>query len=681
MADICISYARADFERVRTLALALKAQGWSVWWDDDVRGGEVYAKDIQKALEEARVVVAVWSKSSIESNWVRDEAEFGRDRGTLVPISLDGAVPPLGFRQFQCTDLSQWNGEVPAPEKLLAAVAARLGTETPLPTAKPPLQRRSVLAIAAASALAAAVIGVAIAWIALAPGGGAKAPAQVKDAAASATVPATQVAAPEKSVAVLPFSALSSGVDDGYFADGLTEEIINALTTLPDLLVTARTSAFHFKRKNAPIPEIAATLGVAHVVEGSVRRSGDKVRITAQLIRAADGFHLWSEAFDRSLGDDLTVQGEIAESVAKALGVLLDEERRAVMTGVGVKSVDAFLAYQRGVDLFNRAHNDGPLIVLLAKANAEFEAAVAQAPDLAQAYFLHADYYAHFLIDEAPGHGPAYRSELGLGVAEAERRLIEDLDAALRREKDPRQRRVIEAVRNTVLPDWRGLQDRIERAYAEWNHCRTGLWLDQTGMLFGIGEAVHRRNVELARCDPLSTSGYGAVQSATWLGRPSEGLELAKRIEAAQGRTPDLIHATILAELALGRIAKAEQLLAEGHFDGPDTPEFQRIVTYQVAAAAGRAEEWQKLKSGLEREPEKMLLAAAVFGDREAANRAAAELDSMTFGPMILIRIADRCGCGAPYDLEATPNFARLLREADLPWSPLAPIPFPLKTW
>ncbi len=97
-----------------------------------------------------------------------------------------------------------------------------------------------------------------------------------------------------ESVAVLPFTAMSSGEDDGYFADGLTEEILNSLARLPELLVTARTSSFHFKDQNMPVPEIAATLGVMNVVEGSVRRSGERVRITAQLIRAEDGFHLWS---------------------------------------------------------------------------------------------------------------------------------------------------------------------------------------------------------------------------------------------------------------------------------------------------------------------------------------------------------------------------------------------------
>ena len=103
----------------------------------------------------------------------------------------------------------------------------------------------------------------------------------------------------QRSVAVLPFIAMSNGPDDDYFTDGLTEEIINALAQLPELLVTARTSAFHFKGRNIPIEEIAGQLGVAHIVEGSVRRAGEQLRISAQLIRAEDGFHLWSETYDR----------------------------------------------------------------------------------------------------------------------------------------------------------------------------------------------------------------------------------------------------------------------------------------------------------------------------------------------------------------------------------------------
>ena len=121
------------------------------------------------------------------------------------------------------------------------------------------------------------------------------------------------------SVAVLPFVALSSGPDDEYFADGLTEEILNSLAQLPELLVTARTSAFHFKGQDLPVQDIAAKLGVAQVVEGSVRRAGERLRVTAQLIRAADGFHLWSENYDSTEEDTIAVQQDIAEKIALAL--------------------------------------------------------------------------------------------------------------------------------------------------------------------------------------------------------------------------------------------------------------------------------------------------------------------------------------------------------------------------
>ena len=114
---------------------------------------------------------------------------------------------------------------------------------------------------------------------------------------------ASEAVASNKSVAVLPFVAMSSGPDDEYFADGLTEEILNSLAQLPELLVTARTSAFSFKGQDIPIQQIAEVLGVRHVVEGSVRRSGERLRVTAQLIRANDGFHLWSETFDSTSED------------------------------------------------------------------------------------------------------------------------------------------------------------------------------------------------------------------------------------------------------------------------------------------------------------------------------------------------------------------------------------------
>jgi adenylate cyclase len=174
----------------------------------------------------------------------------------------------------------------------------------------------------------------------------------------------------DKSVAVLPFVAMSSGPDDEYFADGLTEEILNSLAGLPDLLVTARTSAFHFKGEDIPpIPEIAAILGVAHIVEGSVRRDGEQLRITAQLIRAADGFHLWSENYNHDTKDTFAVQSDIAEKIATALDVVLDEEQLEKMHAIGLRDPEAYVAYQKGIELFEIAHDDLNDLDMLLEAN------------------------------------------------------------------------------------------------------------------------------------------------------------------------------------------------------------------------------------------------------------------------------------------------------------------------
>jgi hypothetical protein len=240
---------------------------------------------------------------------------------------------------------------------------------------------------------------------------------------------------------------------------------------------------------------------------------------------------------------------------------------------------------------------------------------------------------------------------------------------------------VIKAVRTTVSSDWRSLKAEIAQAYASWDNCRFGLWLDQTAILFGFGEQVYAHDLVGTRCDPLGSNWYRAAETAVWLGRPLEGLQLADRAEALQGRHAYVLHARALANLALGRFAEAETMLADETLRGSDVPEFMRLLEFQVPAAAGRAPDWQHLRRGLEQDPERLLVGAAVFGDRDAANRAAAAIDKMALGPMILIRIADRCGCGKPFDLEATPRFAHILRESDLPWAPLAPIKYPLKTW
>ena len=162
-----------------------------------------------------------------------------------------------------------------------------------------------------------------VAWDKLGPGGESTSSADTKP-----------------SVAVLPFADLSELQDQEWFADGLTEEILNALARLPELRVTARTSSFEFKNTNTNIAEIASKLGVAHVVEGSVRRIGNNLRVTAQLIRASDGFHLWSDTYDRNTEDLFDVQRDVAENIATALDVILDDEKRDRMLASGTRNVE-----------------------------------------------------------------------------------------------------------------------------------------------------------------------------------------------------------------------------------------------------------------------------------------------------------------------------------------------------
>jgi adenylate cyclase len=150
--------------------------------------------------------------------------------------------------------------------------------------------------------------------------------AEMLKTAQSAPAPVAESGTPspaEKSIAVLPFVNMSNDAGNEYFSDGLTEELLNLLAKIPQLRVTARTSSFAFKGQQIEIPEIARRLGVDHVLEGSVRKSGDQVRITAQLIRADNGFHLWSETYDRTLDNIFTIQDEISAAVVDALKVTL----------------------------------------------------------------------------------------------------------------------------------------------------------------------------------------------------------------------------------------------------------------------------------------------------------------------------------------------------------------------
>jgi serine/threonine-protein kinase len=180
-------------------------------------------------------------------------------------------------------------------------------------------------------AMAAGLAALAIAWYFIGQPAVRMPAAGTAEAAAPAAKPASP-RAPQRSIAVLPFVDMSQGKDQEYFSDGITEEILNALTHIEGLKVAGRTSSFHFKGRNDSLQAIGAALGVAHVLEGSVRKQGDRVRITAQLIKVDDGFHVWSQNYDRKLDDIFAVQDEISTAIASALS-----SRLAPATGANTR--------------------------------------------------------------------------------------------------------------------------------------------------------------------------------------------------------------------------------------------------------------------------------------------------------------------------------------------------------
>ena len=198
------------------------------------------------------------------------------------------------------------------------------------------------------------------------------------------------------SIAVLPFSHLSSDPDDEYFCDGLAEELLNALARIDGLKVAARTSSFSFKGKDVTIAEIGRSLGVEKVLEGSVRKSGDRLRITAQLINTNDGYHVWSDRYDREMRDIFDIQDEITLAVVEALKLKLLGGQRSAVLKKGTENAEAHELYMRGRALWSRrTYAD------FTKATEYLERAIELDPDYALAYAGLADCYTFFAYFEA----------------------------------------------------------------------------------------------------------------------------------------------------------------------------------------------------------------------------------------------------------------------------------------
>ena len=390
-----LSYSRTDRGVAERLAQRLQQAGHTVWWDALIEGGANFSRSIREALDTADVVIVLWSESAIELDWVRDEAAQGRDRHRLVPLSIDGSQPPLGFRQYQVIDLSRWRGDPAAPEfaAILRAVALAAGqTALPAPPrsaakrAGPGASRRQLLIGAGAGTLVAG----SGAWLAWPEGFGAA------------------TAAPVRAIAVLPFKNLSGDPGQDFFAAGLTEEVRSALAANDGLQVAAATSSATARDSGSSATEIARELGVAYLLDGSVQRSNDVVRIATSLTDGETGFTSWSQSIDRELSNIFAVQNEIARLVSEALHVRI---ATAAPAPGGTRNIAAYENFLRGRGLFNLA-KDEPTD---RSALAYLDLAVAADPGFAMAHAARSRALAAIAIEYAPAAQlqPLYNAAIG----------------------------------------------------------------------------------------------------------------------------------------------------------------------------------------------------------------------------------------------------------------------------
>ncbi len=392
MADIFISYARSDREKIEKLASTLEAQGWSVWWDRQIVGGAEFSEEIEKELNAAHTVIVAWSKAATTSPWVKDEASAARDQGKLVPIQLDDGAVPMGFRQYQGVDFQGWNGDAasPAYEELARAINARQTASAAQPIKEPEAPTESKAKTSAVFiAVGLALMAATFLFMSNRQSSNNTEPRTAKD---TTSISETTQQAVMQSIAVLPFADMSVAGDQEYFCDGIAEEIMTALNRIDGLRVAGRTSAFSFKGKNEDLPTIGTALRVDHILEGSIRKQNNRVRVSAQLVRAEDGTTLWSESFDRNLEDIFAIQEEIADSVASELELRLAGGEPLMK--FGTDDEEAYRLYLQGRKLLSLRTGDN-----IPNAIKYFEEAVQRDPNFARsvsalgaAYVLLTDY-------------------------------------------------------------------------------------------------------------------------------------------------------------------------------------------------------------------------------------------------------------------------------------------------
>ncbi len=272
MSDVFISYAKSTARQALAVGEALRALGYSVWRDEDLPSHRAYSDVIEEQLASAKAVVVIWSADAVRSHWVRSEADRARADNKLVQLAVDSTRLPMPFDQIQCADLLGWSGDTEHPGwgKVIASVADVIGQG---PAGRQPSRRE----------------------------------------------PLSPPLPDKPSIAVLPFANLSADPSQDFLADGIVEAITAALSRIKSFFVVSRASAFAYKGRTTNVREIGRQLGVAYVLEGSIQRAGDRIRISVELVETESAANVWTGRHDGTVEDIFDLQDRITEQVAGAL--------------------------------------------------------------------------------------------------------------------------------------------------------------------------------------------------------------------------------------------------------------------------------------------------------------------------------------------------------------------------
>ncbi len=465
----------------------------------------------------------------------------------------------------------------------------------------------------------------------------------------------------EKSIAVLPFADLSESKDQGWFGDGLTEEILNSLAHINGLRVTSRTSSFAFKDKNLRIQTIADSLGVNYIVEGSVRKSGDGLRITAQLIRAKDGFHIWSNTYDRKSKDIFELQKEIASKIAGSLDISLDANAVEQMHWAGTNSAEAFLAFLKARELDDQAHRASRFIdlVKMKQANAFYEESSRIDPDFVNPYLYHADYFLHYVLKDDPHYRDTLSDE------QAYRLFMADLASAISRSKESSQADYYRIPQVMYSSDWTNFRAIIEKSMnstdAAIRFKYQNFDLSIILICLGYGDRLTEISEAIILQEPTDFSAWRNVV-----------LNYMNRGEYAEAlnKIAEIVHSPIrlfvndyklFAQIQLGKLDEAYSEIMQD----PNQDYFAYFdLKALILAKQGKREEAKKVLMQEHRaSPFYLFTIDAVLG-RQAANAEAARMDKKLLLDFPLFRSYFLAPNNLPYDLEAAPNFARRLKQA-----------------